>query len=705
MPVLGPFLYRKLGLRTCVIGATLALIAAPVVLVGVCSVGHQNSHLQAILEAKHETMRDALTRRGVAVARNIAMSAQHAIPADNVAQLADVIQTTLRHDSEIAYGMIVSQERRAVVHSDARLVGQQLSSPDDVFAAQQADVATRAVMTDSGPVLEVIAPIVLLDKPWGAVRLGFSLKSLNDTMSADQDSLRHELQRAVLTHALVALALMLVAGPLARRAANGIMARLQALLEGVRRIHAGDVAVAVPANGGPDFVALAGAFNEMSAAVKKRATDLTIALSEARDASRHKSEFIANVSHELRTPLNALVNIPELLLEDFQTRAVWGCSTCKKTFEPPAPPPAGANAMCPKCQAEMALQKRWVHVNDGSSTVHFIQRLHQSSKYLLHVINDLLDFSKLEAGKMKLYTRTIDLPGLKSELAASLESMANQRELIVHYSGFSDVILRADPVKLQQVLTNLIGNAIKFTLPKGAVFVRCTTLQENGCEMVSFAVQDSGIGIPKDRYTSIFESFRQVDGSHTRAHQGTGLGLTISKQLVELHGGRIWVESEIGKGSTFTFVIPREGIADPLNPFVPDLPDANNLSVLLIDDDHTQAVLASRILSTSGYTVEIITDPQLAMSRALELNPGVILLDVMMPHVSGLTLLRLLKQHPKTKRTPVVVTTAFHANRDAVIDLGGIWLPKPWSDGALQTALFRAGEQRRLPSAADDFES
>lgn len=692
---------RKLGLQARLVGTTLGLISTSIVLVSGFSISRQNSQLQAVMEGKREALRSELGKRGMAVARNIALSSQRAIAVKNFLFLAEIIETTVHHDKEIVYGMIMNRERRVLIHSDAHLAGQQLTSPNDMFAAQQTDVAAQEMTVGLDPVLEVVAPIEVLGKSWGSVRLGFSLKNLNDEVRTNQENLRAEVQRAVLTNMLVALAMMVVGTALTLFSTARIMVPMRSLMEGVRRIHGGDVAVTVVAKDIPEFVGLASAFNEMTYAVKKRETDLAGALEEARDASRHKSEFIATISHELRTPLNALLNIPPILLSHFKAFTLWVCAVCKGTYEPSDKAVGGVPEKCPQCAVEMTLEQRWFYIESGSASVHFIQRLAQSGAYLLRVIDDLLDFTKLEAGKMQIYSKHVDLSGLQSELGATLESLAAQKELTIRYSGFAGLSVKADPVKLQQVLTNLIGNAIKFTGPKGTISVRCAAMRDNGRDCVSFAVEDTGIGIPKERFDAIFESFRQVDGSHTRAHQGTGLGLTIAKQLIELHGGRIWVASEIGEGSTFTFLIPRDGVSEPRTPSAPGAPaplNGGNLLVLLVDDDRIQASIAGRILTAAGYKIDIITDSQIAMARALAVKPDVILLDVMMPYVSGLTILRQLKEQPETRHIPVVVSTAYHSNHALVTGLGGIWLPKPWAKGALENALavIRADALRSL---------
>ena len=186
----------------------------------------------------------------------------------------------------------------------------------------------------------------------------------------------------------------------------------------------------------------------------------------------------------------------------------------------------------------------------------FLTRIERSGRHLLNVINDLLDFSKLDAGKMVIYPENHDARALVRDAVATLESLAEGKGITLEVDEQSaPKTLYCDQVKLTQVLVNLTGNAVKFTEEGGRVTLRVST-RESGHVHVS--VQDTGIGIGSDDLSAIFESFRQADGSHTRKHQGTGLGLAISKKIVELHGGTLSVSSEVGVGSTFTIELPNQ---------------------------------------------------------------------------------------------------------------------------------------------------
>jgi signal transduction histidine kinase len=210
------------------------------------------------------------------------------------------------------------------------------------------------------------------------------------------------------------------------------------------------------------------------------------------------------------------------------------------------------------------------YTGDPRKTSHFLRRLAQSSQHLLKVVSDLLDFAKIDAGQMRLSVSEIDIAAVLDEVSHTVLPLAEEKGVRVSFPPPGEpVALCADRVKLAQIFVNLVGNAIKFTEKGGSVSVGIEPGEQDGRGVVRFWVKDTGIGIPADKQEAIFESFRQLDGSHTRKHLGTGLGLAITKRLVELHGGSIQVESRPGEGSSFSFTLPRyperrpESLRDP----------------------------------------------------------------------------------------------------------------------------------------------
>ena len=283
------------------------------------------------------------------------------------------------------------------------------------------------------------------------------------------------------------------------------------------------------------------------------------ALVEAKESERVKSEFLARTSHELRTPLNSIINLPEGLLTLFHSQNVAICSTCQEIFELEADETVNGASVCPACSADgsLALQKRWSFDGELGELPRHLENVVTSGRHLLKVVDDILDISKLEAGKMVVRPEEIKLQDVFRDIYAQASPLSAQKGIPLTVPTVSlTVVLVADRVKLVQIFLNLIGNALKFSDEGSPVDLTVELFPDK----VVICVRDQGIGIPKHEQKKIFDSFHQAEAGATRKYGGTGLGLTITKQLVELHGGRIWVESVEGKGSAFFVELPKRGM-------------------------------------------------------------------------------------------------------------------------------------------------
>ena len=349
----------------------------------------------------------------------------------------------------------------------------------------------------------------------------------------------------------------------------------------------------------------------------------------AEHATQAKSDFLATMSHEIRTPLNAIIGMAEVL------RAT----------------PLSAEQQ--KC-------------------VEIFQR---NGVGLLNLINDILDLSKVESGKIELEHVRLDLREVISRAVEVIDARARAKNLAVDVHISSDVpfFLRGDPNRLRQILINLLGNAIKFT-EKGCLEVRVEQEpDDSGPGCLRFAVIDTGIGIPEEKLSRVFESFSQADSSTTRKYGGTGLGLSIARQLTELMGGRIWVESKLGEGSTFFFTVKLGVEADKAEPMTDPLPETASLAsvalerqvdglrILLADDSSDNRFLILSYLKDAYCSIEVAKNGQEAVDRFRTGRYDVVLMDVEMPVMDGFEAtseIRRLEKETSAPATPVVALTA-----------------------------------------------
>jgi signal transduction histidine kinase/DNA-binding response OmpR family regulator len=385
-------------------------------------------------------------------------------------------------------------------------------------------------------------------------------------------------------------------------------------------------------------------------------------------ASSHKSQFLANMSHELRTPLNAVIGVTEMLLED--------ANDLKRDDE-----------------------------------IEPLSRVLNAARHLLALINDILDLSKIEAGRMELNIESVAITPMINDLVSTIEPLANKNGNQIVLDLQSDInLVRADPMRLRQALLNLASNANKFT-EKGAITIRVRRLTIDRVPWIEFAVSDTGIGMTHEQVSRLFQDFVQVDASSTRKYGGTGLGLAISRRLARLMGGDILVESVQGQGSTFTIRLPdaalhakedRGGAASEQPKRV--LSRGEKPLVLVIDDDPTVCSITQRFLSREGFDVATANGGKEGLRLARELHPGAITLDVLMPDLDGWTVLSALKGDPDLVDIPVILMSIIDEKQRGYA-LGAVdYMVKPVDRGRL-IALLRslcAGSSRRVLVVDDD---
>lgn len=307
------------------------------------------------------------------------------------------------------------------------------------------------------------------------------------------------------------------------------------------------------------FSALNRAVNALNRDLTATNVDLATALGQAKESIRVKTEFLASVSHELRTPLNAIINLPEELIEQFAPLQLARCTACGSEFELEEGDHLDGGLTCTDCGAPaLEAHTRVAFRGDADTARACLHTVVQAARHQLRLVNDLLDASKLELGRGMILPTRFDPVELVEEIVDSTRATAEKSGVSVTLQppdeALAGAVITADRVRIGQVLYNLLGNAIKFSPANGTVEVSLKAPSDDEWEL---SVRDHGIGIAEEHHGMIFEKFRQVDSGATRAYGGTGLGLAISKGLVELHGGRIWVESSKGSGATFVVRLPR----------------------------------------------------------------------------------------------------------------------------------------------------
>ena len=424
--------------------------------------------------------------------------------------------------------------------------------------------------------------------------------------------------------AIILLSAMVLAFLFAVNLQKVISTPILKLTDAVKIItHKKDFSMQINQKSNDEIGELIAGINDMLSQIEKQNLALRLAKEQAERSVKIKEEFLANMSHEIRTPMNAIMGITDLILDT---------KTTEKQSE-------------------------------------YLKLIKKSSDNLLVIINDILDFSKMEAGKVEFENSEFSLVELTNGIISMIQFKIDKKEIkvLTEFAEYVPEYIIGDQVRLNQILTNLLDNAVKFT-EKGSITLKIK--QTNETETVTtlqFSVTDTGIGIEKEKFETIFYSFNQASSSTTRKFGGSGLGLTISKQLIELQGGQINLQSQPGVGSTFKFNLTfkkstgenskKEKLRKELKTIESK---TEKFYVLIVDDNNINQLLVSTILKKKNYTFDIAENGQEAVEKILLNDYDVVLMDLHMPIMDGYLASSIIRNDlPENKRNvPIIALTA-----------------------------------------------
>ncbi|MGZ5613702.1 MAG: response regulator [Methylobacter sp.] len=666
------------------------LIIALLMLLTFIQIEFQKDVFEKELEKRIVLMKGKLIDRGQILSDNLSGQVENGIASFNLSLVADQLRNAVKETKELHYIILMESSGRAYIHTlKPQLEMEILSEKEDLFAATQKVATVNEYVGNDKPFMEFIMPIQVSAKPWGVLRLGFSLDLLNQEIVNSREESTRQIHEMIARLLITAAIFILVGGGIVLIVSERLSRPLMHLTRLANELAEGNFEVGDKVkkiNPDGEIGALTTAFSQMarnlkisydkledySRTLEQKVVNRTSELAEARDqaiaADKSKSEFLSMMSHEIRTPMNAIIGMTRLAL-----------------------------------QTELTAKQR-----------DYLAKVQISSRALLSIINDILDFSKIEAGKLELEAIPFNLDDVLNDLSSLISDKVEEKDLQIHFATADDVPsnLIGDPLRLGQVLLNLVNNAVKFT-SQGGIIIEIVLAENSGQAekndqiALKFSVKDTGIGLTPEQISGLFQSFNQADKSTTRKYGGTGLGLAICKRMVDMMGGIISVNSEIGKGSTFTFTavfgLPYETIQKRVQSYEA----FHGVKALVVDSNETSRGVLCAYLETLLFQVTPVDTGEQAI-QLVESAPAdnpyrLVLMDWNLAKMDGISVARQIKHNLKITCIPHIIMVTAHSREDIVQRSSGLgldgFLIKPVHLSELVSAVVEAFNQSNLDEA------
>ncbi len=689
-------IHIKRGIRWKLLSTMISMIVVLLATLTFIQTSTQKKILEKELGLRIALMREKLVERGKTLSDNLTRQTQNGIVTFNYSNVAEVINKTVKEDKDLEYVILMDYFKIAHIHTlNPELQQKPLSDEDDLFAANQKGTIINEFEKYGTDIIEFIIPIRISVEPWGVLRLGFSLDNLNSEIIKSRKDILKQTEHIIIKSIITSVVFVIIGVVIVFMISTRLSKPLIALTKSARVLARGDFSATenIKIKTKDEIGILATSFVEMAdnlkisyekledysqtleqkvekrtGEIQKLNADLTNASEQALEATRAKSAFLANMSHELRTPMNAIIGYTEMLIDQAEDMD-------QEDFSPD------------------------------------LKKIQAAGKHLLALINDILDLSKIEAGKMDIYLETFDISTMIKDIVNTIQPMVEKNSNTLNVNCANDIgVMNADLTKVRQGLFNLLSNASKFC-KQGAISLDVDRETVDGIDWVSFGVADTGIGMTPEQMKKLFQAFSQADDSTTRNYGGTGLGLVITRSFCQMMGGDVSVKSEAGVGTTFTIRLPANSVQQDVTPVITDdkkledktLSKGKNIA-LVIDDEASARDLLKRSLDKNGFQVRTASSGEEGLRLAKELHPSVITLDVLMPVMDGWAVLSALKAEPELADIPVIIITMVN-DKGMGFTLGASeYLTKPVNRDQLRTILekYRTGQRSQSILIVED---